>query len=62
MVVNRGRVASLGPRDGCGESVALSKRIQDQMGVRTIRDKDSYKAGGKEKLSWEGRDGSVRQE
>jgi hypothetical protein len=61
--VNRGRVASLDPRNGCGESVGLSKRIQDQTGVRKIGDKDSDKAGGKgEGSTCGGRDGSVRRE
>jgi hypothetical protein len=60
MVVNRGRVASLGPRNGCGESVALSRRIQDQMGVRKVGDKDNDKAGGKG--ADEGQNGSVRRE
>jgi len=47
MAANRGRVASLEPQNGRGRPVGLSKRIQDQTGVRKIGGKDKDKAGGK---------------
>lgn len=54
MAANRGRVASLDSKNRHGGPVGLSKRIQDQTGVRKIGNKDNNKGGGKGEGSiWE---------